>query len=105
MKREILAASMLLAMTFSIKPSQELPEAQDDVAIVRVDEKSPATLESLLDTDLLPQEQPEVRELPWYLAAVKRPASFVLLTCCDWWDRVYKRARRMIGLQPNTLDK
>lgn len=105
MKREILAVGVLLAITFSNMPAQERFETKDDIAIAHVDEKSPTTLEGLLDTDLFPQEQPEVRELPWYLAVVKKPASFLLLTCCGWWDRVYKRARRMVGLQSRNTDK
>lgn len=102
MKREILILALLLVTMRSAVPVQESLDAKTSVVIMHSDEQSPETLEGLLDTDLFPQVQPEVRELPWYLVAVKKPASFLLLTCCDWWDRMYKGARRMIGLQPNT---
>lgn len=56
------------------------------------------TIDGILSADLIPTERPVDRELPWYLSAVQRPATSLLVHCCNMWDWVRTRARRFLPI-------
>lgn len=41
------------------------------------------------------QDMPADREIPWYVRAIKTPASHVLLFFCDLWDRMQTKTSQL----------
>jgi len=69
--------------------------AQDNNDPVNSSQQKEFSIDELVENANVPEQMPTSRELPWYIDAIQKPATRVLLYACTAWDWIKQKTHHV----------